>query len=176
MDRIGTALLASTGNGKDAFGAEGAAENVLMDGEGEGADGDGVAVDDNEEEEEEGEINLMETAELTDLEVRINNNRSYHGLNDVNTQIHCCTKCNQRMLQFAVQAHCHETHTVHAETEEGEAGCGQKKISRAALTRSRRLRSRRRHGLMVARWRVWVRMNKIIITRKFATFRQFSIS
>ena len=129
MDRTGTALLASTGNGNDTFGGEGAAENALMDGEGEGADGDGVAEDDDDEdEEEEDEINLMEAAELTDLEVHINNNRSYHGFNNVNTKIHCCTKCNQRMLQFAVQVHCHETHTVHAEKkEEGEAGCGQTK-------------------------------------------------
>ena len=90
FDRIGTALLASTDNGNvEVFGGEGAVENVLMDGEGEGADGDGVAEDDNDEdEEEEDEIELMETAELTDLEVHINNNRSYHGFNNVNTKIH----------------------------------------------------------------------------------------
>ena len=114
--------------GRTHLEGEGTVENILMDGEGKGADGEGVVGDDEEEEEEEGEINLIESAELADLEVRINNNRSYPGLKDVNTKIHCCTKCNQRMLQFAVQVHCHETHTVHAEKkEEGEAGCGQKK-------------------------------------------------
>ena len=69
---------------------------------------------------------MAATAELTDLEVRINNNSSYHGLNGVNTKIHACTKCHQRMLEFAVKVHCHEAHTVHVEVDEGEAGCEQK--------------------------------------------------
>ena len=69
---------------------------------------------------------MAATAELTDLEVRINNNSSYHGLNGVNTKIHACTKCHQRMLEFAVKVHCHEVHTVHVGEDEGEAGCEQK--------------------------------------------------
>ena len=81
---------------------------------------------DEEEEEEEGEIDLAATAELTDLKVRINNNSSYHGLNGVNTKIHACTKCHQRMLEFSVKVHRHDDHTVHVEVDEGEAGCEQK--------------------------------------------------
>ena len=83
-----------------------------------------VGGNEEDEEEEEGEIDLTATAELTDLELRINNNMSYHGLNGVDTKIHACTKCNQRMLQFAVQVHCNETHTVHAEMDEDKAEAG----------------------------------------------------
>ena len=69
---------------------------------------------------------MAAAAELTDLEVRINNNSSYHGLNGVNTNIHACTKCRQRMLEFAVKVHCNEVHIVHVEEDEGEAECDQK--------------------------------------------------
>ena len=73
--------------------------------------------------------------ELTDLEVRINNNSSCNGLNGMNTKILACTKCCQRMLEFAVKVHCHQVHT---EEDEGEAECEQKegKHNKVTLTRS----------------------------------------
>ena len=125
LDRIEHALLTSIDNGKDVFGGEGAVESVT-DREGEGENGDGMEVGGNEEdeEEEEGEIKLTATAELTDLELRINNNMSYHGLDGLDTKIHACTKCNQRMLKFALQIHCNETHTVHTEMDEDKAEAG----------------------------------------------------
>ena len=116
MERIGNALLASSGNGIDTLGGEGSVEQLLMN----GADDDGM--EGGEEEEEEGEIDLAATAELADLEVRINNNNSYHGLNGANMKIHACMKRRQRMLEFAVKVHCHEVHTVYVEEEEDEAG------------------------------------------------------
>ena len=122
---MGHPLLTLIGNGKDVFGGEGAVESVT-DGEGEGEDGDDMEVGGNEEDkdEEEGEIDLTATAELTDIELRINSNMSYHGLDGVDTKIHACVKCNQRMLQFAVQVHCNETHTVYAEVDNGKAEAG----------------------------------------------------
>ena len=71
-------------------------------------------------EDEKGGIDLTDRAESTDLEVRINTNSSFHKLLNVNTKIYCCVLCKQKMLQFAVQVHYHETHTVHIEREEEE--------------------------------------------------------
>ena len=72
---------------------------------------------------------MATTAELADLEVRINNNSSYHGLNGANMKIHACTKCRQRMLDFAVKVHCHGVYTVHVEKDEGEPGVSRKKTN-----------------------------------------------
>ena len=42
LERIGNALLASSGNGMDTLGGEGSVEKLLMDGEEEEADNDGM--------------------------------------------------------------------------------------------------------------------------------------
>ena len=119
IDRIKIVMLPSNDNEPDIGGMEGAVEDSLIDEEGAEADGEGVAMDGGNKDKE-GEINLMDTAELTDLKVRINNNSSFHRLHNVNTKIHYCVLCKQKMLQFVVQVHYHETHTVRVESVDEE--------------------------------------------------------
>ena len=98
---------------------EGAVEDALIDGKGAETDGEGVAMDVGDKDEE-GEIDLTDRAELTDLEVCTNTTSSFHRVCNNNTKIHYCALCKQKMLQFAVQVHYHETHTVRVEREEEE--------------------------------------------------------
>ena len=53
------------------------------------------------------------TAGLTEREVNINTNTSFHTFKDVDTKIHVCPTCKCRLLSFAAGVHCHEIHTVH---------------------------------------------------------------
>ena len=115
IDHIKNGISASNGNGTDIDGTEGAIEDVLKDKKGDEADEEGIGMDGGEKEEEEGEIDLADTVELMDLKDRINNNSSFHRLPNIDTKIHRCVLCKQRMLQFVVYVHCHETHTVHVE-------------------------------------------------------------
>ena len=98
---------------------QGTVEDALLDGERAEVGEEDVALCESDEDKE-GEIDLTNMAELTDPEVRINNNSSFHRLCNVNIQIHCCVLCKQTMLQFAVQVHYHKTHTVHMEREKEE--------------------------------------------------------
>ena len=52
------------------------------------------------------------TAGLTDREVDININTSFHTFKDVETKIHVCPTCKCRLLSFAAGVHCHKIHTV----------------------------------------------------------------
>ena len=62
---------------------------------------------------DEGESLDCVTAGLTDREVGINTNTSFHTFKDVDTKIHVCATCKCRLLSFAEAVHCHEIHTVH---------------------------------------------------------------
>ena len=53
------------------------------------------------------------TAGLTDREMGINTNTSFHTFKDVDTKIHVCSTCKCRLLSFAAAVHRHEIHTVH---------------------------------------------------------------
>ena len=68
---------------------------------------------DSEDEENEGESMDCVAAGLTDREVAINTNRSFHTFKDINTKIYSCPTCKCRLLNFAAGVHCHEIHTVH---------------------------------------------------------------
>ena len=61
--------------------------------------------------EEEG-ASMPAAASLADVEIRINNNPAFHGINDLDTRVHSCDICNRRLLQFAMAVHRHETHEV----------------------------------------------------------------
>lgn len=68
---------------------------------------------DSDDEADDGESLDCVTAGLTDREVGINTNTSFHTFKDVDTKIHVCATCKCRLLSFAEAVHCHEIHTVH---------------------------------------------------------------
>jgi len=68
---------------------------------------------DSDDEDNESESLDCMTAGLTEREVNINTNTSFHTFKDVDTKIHVCPTCKCRLLSFAAGVHCHEIHTVH---------------------------------------------------------------
>ena len=63
---------------------------------------------------------FADTAELTDLEKKMNNNKAFHPPGEtLDTRVYSCKVCNRRMLNFAMPVHHHECHEAHG-MEEGE--------------------------------------------------------
>ena len=61
-----------------------------------------------------------DTAELTDLEKKMNDNGAFHSAVDtLDTRVRSCEVCNRRMLRFAMAVHHHKCHEAHVQ-EEGE--------------------------------------------------------
>ena len=107
------------GNPADDGGVKDEADDVndyLREG---GADETGVGHD-GDDEEGGGESLDCATSELTDREICINTNESFHTFKNVDTKIHSCATCNCRLLKFAAAVHCHEIHTVHIDGEDEE--------------------------------------------------------
>ena len=56
---------------------------------------------------------MESAADLTMLDVAINNNPDFHTFGTINTKIYVCRICNRRMLGLAAAIHRHEVHEVH---------------------------------------------------------------
>ena len=107
------------GNPADDGGVWDEADDVNDDLREGGADETGVGHD-GDDEEGGGESLDCATSELTDREICINTNKSFHTFKNVDTKIHSCATCNCRLLKFAAAVHCHEIHTVHIDGEDEE--------------------------------------------------------
>ena len=76
-----------------------------------------VAVDISQEEEE-GELVILLTAVLPDLDAGINSNNALHAFETINTRIHSCNLYKRRLLTFAMPVHHHEVHKVHCQDDD----------------------------------------------------------
>ena len=63
--------------------------------------------------EEEASDSPLLTGELTELDHQINLNNTFHSTNPtLSTHIHACKTCGTRLLNFAMEIHCHERHSA----------------------------------------------------------------
>ena len=81
--------------------------DVVVDSEAEDVEEEGVDM------EEEASDSPLLTGELTKLERQINLNDAFYSTNPtLSTRIHACKTCGTRLLDFAMEIHCHGRHST----------------------------------------------------------------